>query len=67
MKSGQLLRELRQEANVSQYELADKLGMTAAALSRKESGKRPITVSEWQRAFEILKVVDPNVKAQVFQ
>lgn len=41
-----LLYELRKEANLTQSDLADKLGISDTAYRQKEKGQRPFTQDE---------------------
>jgi len=43
--TGKALRRLRLRAGLKQHELADLMGVTEAAISRWESGDRPIRAS----------------------
>ena len=49
------IRELRRKQNVTQQQLADKLGETQSTIARIESGERAITVSE---IFRIAAALD---------
>lgn len=42
----ELLRQMRTEANLSQYQLADELGVPQSTISKVESGKRRVDVAE---------------------
>ncbi len=53
-KIGRKLQKAREEANMSQNELAQKLGCTQASLSNYELGKRRLYLAELQRIGEIL-------------
>ncbi len=51
---GQLLKRRRQEREITQEDLARKIGVTASAWSRVESGKTAITVQSLRLAAEVL-------------
>ncbi|MEK3945017.1 MULTISPECIES: helix-turn-helix domain-containing protein [unclassified Paenibacillus] len=44
--SGDRIRQLREERNLSQIELANRIGINNSVLSRIESGRRPVADSE---------------------
>jgi len=50
------LRKARIEKKLSQKELADKLNVTTATISRYESGERKLPVETAKRIAEILEV-----------
>ncbi|MBK8055998.1 MAG: helix-turn-helix transcriptional regulator [Saprospiraceae bacterium] len=49
---GELLKEERLEANLTQEELADKIGAKKSYISRVENGKTDIQISTLFRLFE---------------
>ncbi|HBX23737.1 MAG TPA: hypothetical protein DEF34_08950 [Desulfotomaculum sp.] len=51
---GRMLQKAREEAGLSQEELARKMGCTQASLSNYELGKRRIYTADLQRIGEIL-------------
>lgn len=53
-KIGQKLQKAREEAGLSQEELARKLGCTQSSLSNYELGKRRLYLSDLQRISHIL-------------
>jgi transcriptional regulator with XRE-family HTH domain len=53
-KIGRKLQEAREEAGLSQGELAKKIGCTQASLSHYESGKRRLYLAELQRIGQIM-------------
>lgn len=55
--AGELLKKLRKEQNMQQLELAQKLGVTQAAVSMAESGKRPKMA---QRLLEMARRLAPK-------
>jgi predicted transcriptional regulator/transcriptional regulator with XRE-family HTH domain len=57
---GNRLRKLRKERNITQIELADKLGISASYLNLLEHNRRSITVPILLRLSQILKV-DPLI------
>ena len=57
---GNRLRRLRKEKNLTQVELADRLGISASYLNLLEHNRRSITVPLLLRLSKILKV-DPQV------
>ena len=50
---GELLKEERLEANLTQEELADKIGAKKSYISRIENGKTDIQISTLFRLFEL--------------
>lgn len=54
------LASTRREAGVTQYELADRLGVDQSYVSKYESGRRRIDVIEFIRIVAALDA-DPNV------
>lgn len=53
---GECLRRIRTEKGLSQQDLADALGMTQAAISQLESGRRVATPKTIKRLAEVLQV-----------
>lgn len=51
-----MLRDLRKRKNMSQADLAKKLGITVTTISRYERGQRKIPVEKAKRLGEILEV-----------
>jgi transcriptional regulator with XRE-family HTH domain len=56
MAIGTFIRELREEAGLSQSELAEKLHISRPTLIKMEQGDREITLSEAQRAAGLFKL-----------
>lgn len=52
------LRELRRKAGLTQMELAEKAGVSQAAISQVENDTRPLTV-DWMRTFARIFGVTP--------
>lgn len=50
------LRDCRLNSGISQESLADLLGMTQCNYSRRENGKKKISISEWEKIAKILNV-----------
>ncbi len=50
---GVMLKEARQEANITQYELAEKTGTKKSYISRIERGKSDIQISTYRKLIEI--------------
>ena len=50
------LREIRVARHLSQKDIADKLNVTSATISRYESGERKLPVETAKRIAEVLKV-----------
>jgi len=50
---GVMLKEARQELNITQKELAEKTGTNKSYISRIEKGKSDIQISTYQRLIEI--------------
>lgn len=50
---GELLKEARKEANLTQEELADKTGTKKSYISRIESGKSEIQLSTFHRIIKL--------------
>lgn len=53
---GQFLAGLRESKGILQSELAEKVGITQASLSRIESGKTSVTIQRAAMLFEVLGV-----------
>jgi HTH-type transcriptional regulator / antitoxin HipB len=49
---GAMLKDARQEAKITQKELADKIGTKKSYISRIEKGKSDIQISTFQRLIE---------------
>lgn len=64
---GQLIVDQRQRLNISQSELADKLGVTKSFMSKMGNGKKPISLKRLAQIGEVLEiefldcVVDDNL------
>ena len=50
---GAMLKEAREQAHITQQELADKIGTKKSYISRIERGKSDIQLSTYQRLIEI--------------
>jgi transcriptional regulator with XRE-family HTH domain len=48
-----MLKEARQEANITQHELAEKTGTKKSYISRIERGKSDIQISTYRKLIEI--------------
>lgn len=57
-----LLRELREDAGLTQYEMADELGVPQSAVSKIENGRRRIDVAE---LLVLCRVCDADPEAFV--
>jgi transcriptional regulator with XRE-family HTH domain len=52
--TGRLLRQAREEAGITQRELAERLGCTQPAISQAEAGGASLSVSTLQRILDAL-------------
>lgn len=53
-KTGRLLRQAREQAGVTQRELAERLGCTQPAISQAEAGGASLSISTIQRILDAL-------------
>ena len=63
MSVGQRLRQRRMELNMTQAELARRLGVTPAVVSNYESGQNPVRSELLEKLIQVLDV-EPNVLFQ---
>lgn len=56
---GSVLRKLREDKNLGQSEIAEKMGITQTTWSKIENGKSALTVAQLSRASRILET-DPG-------
>ena len=63
MSVGQRLRQRRMELNMTQTELARRLGVTPAVVSNYESGQNPVRSELLEKLIQVLDV-EPNVLFQ---
>lgn len=56
---GKAIRDRRNELNLSQQAVADRIGITRGAYSQYETGKNAISMETWFRIAEVLDL-DPN-------
>ena len=65
MKKHMALRKRMLEKDVSQRELAKRIGMSVAWFSQKMTGKHPFSISEAWEIMELLSI-SPEKMAQYF-
>lgn len=53
-------------AGLTQYELADKLGISHNTMSSRMSGRSSFTLEEVQRICELLPITDNSEKVDIF-
>ncbi len=56
MRIGKIIQALREEQNITQKELADKINISYSVMNRIESGERPVRDVEIIKIAEVLKV-----------
>ena len=64
MTIGQQIKRYREKANMTQEELADKIGVTNSAVSLIESDKRGITVDKLRMICDALDVTITQILEQ---
>lgn len=60
MNIGENLRQLRTERNISQTEIAEKLGITQVFISRAENNTKKLSV---EQVFELSKILECSTDA----
>lgn len=53
---GKKIKELRENSELSQEELAKKIGLSRVAVSQLEGGKRGLEVSEWVKLSQVFEI-----------
>lgn len=62
---GKMLKAIREERNITQQFVADKLNTTDACISFYEKGLRKISVIDFQKVCKIYKVNSEDILSQL--